>query len=191
MSDRSKEKKQYIIKRSREVFAEKGFKDVTMKDIVEACEISRGGLYLYYDNTEQLFIDVLEYDALEEDMIADISTDMSSAELLAVFLKEQKKLILKKKNQLTVAIYEFYFGRHAEKKDNLLKKQFEDGVRIVETLIAGGVKEGDFVCADPFAKARNIMYVLEGLRVARQTFGITSEMVDQEILSIMQEIVVE
>lgn len=47
MSDKSVQKQKYIIETARNVFMEKGFKEVTMKDIVEACGISRGGLYLY------------------------------------------------------------------------------------------------------------------------------------------------
>ncbi len=48
MSEKSVQKKKYIIETARNVFMEKGFKAVTMKDIVEACEISRGGLYLIF-----------------------------------------------------------------------------------------------------------------------------------------------
>ena len=55
MSEKSVQKKKYIIETARNVFMEKGFKAVTMKDIVEACEISRGGLYLYFQNTGELF----------------------------------------------------------------------------------------------------------------------------------------
>ena len=51
MGEKSVQKKQYILETARKVFATKGYKDVTMKDIVEACEISRGGLYLYFENT--------------------------------------------------------------------------------------------------------------------------------------------
>ena len=29
-----------------------------MKDIVEACEISRGGLYLYFGSTAEIFLEV-------------------------------------------------------------------------------------------------------------------------------------
>ena len=41
MSDKAARKKQHILDTAKKVFAEKGFKDVTMKDIVEACDISR------------------------------------------------------------------------------------------------------------------------------------------------------
>lgn len=46
---------------------EKGFKKVTMKDIVEACDISRGGLYLYFENTSQIFMEVLRMESEEAD----------------------------------------------------------------------------------------------------------------------------
>lgn len=44
MGEKSVQKKRYIVEKARDVFMEKGFKKVTMKDIVEACDISRGGL---------------------------------------------------------------------------------------------------------------------------------------------------
>ena len=46
MGEKSEQKKAYILEVARKVFMEKGYKNVTMKDIVEACDISRGGLYL-------------------------------------------------------------------------------------------------------------------------------------------------
>ena len=44
MGDKSAQKKKLIVERARRVFMEKGYKEVTMKDIVEECDISRGGL---------------------------------------------------------------------------------------------------------------------------------------------------
>lgn len=60
MSEKSVQKRNYIIEKAREVFSQKGYLTVTMKDIVEACEISRGGLYLYFDSIKALFLAVLE-----------------------------------------------------------------------------------------------------------------------------------
>lgn len=67
MGEKSVQKKKYILDTARKVFAEKGFKNVTMKDIVEACEISRGGLYLYFESTEQILMEVLQMEADETD----------------------------------------------------------------------------------------------------------------------------
>ena len=59
MSEKTDSKRQLIIDKATEVFAAKGYRDVTMKDIVEACNISRGGLYLYFESTKQIFLEVL------------------------------------------------------------------------------------------------------------------------------------
>ncbi|MBP5253303.1 MAG: helix-turn-helix transcriptional regulator, partial [Lachnospiraceae bacterium] len=65
MGDKSIQKKQYIIDVAAKVFSEMGYKNVTMKDVVDACDISRGVLYLYYESTSELFIDVLKSQAAE------------------------------------------------------------------------------------------------------------------------------
>lgn len=51
ISIKSELKKRFILKKSKEMFMEKGYQAVTMTDIVEICEISRGGLYRDYKNT--------------------------------------------------------------------------------------------------------------------------------------------
>ena len=63
MGEKSIQKKEYIVEKARDVFARKGFRAVTMKDVVEECDISRGGLYLYFNSTRELFEAVLEKDS--------------------------------------------------------------------------------------------------------------------------------
>ena len=96
---------------------EKGYKHVTMKDIVDACEISRGGLYLYFPGTRELFLEVFK--AEQEDSGSEfeqkIGKDFGPADMLALFLKEQKRGLLTKKGTLQKACYEFVFE---ENKNN-------------------------------------------------------------------------
>ena len=193
MSDKSVQKKQYIIEKAREVFVEKGYKEVTMKDIVEACDISRGGLYLYFQNTKELFEDVLKLEQEDTDDVfgQNISEEATPSDILALFLKEQKKELLSKKPSLNVAIYEYFFKHKVSSKDNLLKKQFDGAVYVIEKLIQAGIQSGEFYCEDPRGAARNIMYVLEGLKIASQTRGIPESAVDREILYVMQGLIAD
>ena len=193
MGEKSARKKQFIIKKAREVFAQRGYKDVTMKDIVDACQISRGGLYLYFDSTKEIFLEVLNAkDDGEENVFAEaVNGKATSADLLALFLQEQKRELCNQENSLTVAIYEFFFANKMEKHENPLHSQFDSAVRVIEKLIADGVRSGEFVCPDPKGAARNIMYVLEGLRVMSQTVGITEKTVNKEILYLMKGIINE
>lgn len=193
MGEKSVQKKKYILETARKVFVEKGYKNVTMKDIVETCGISRGGLYLYFDSTEQILLEVLQMEADETDDVfsQNITQDDTAADILTLFLKEQKKELLQKKNSLTVAIYEYFFSHKSTDKNNMLRKQFDAGVRVLEKLIEAGIASGEFYCEDPKGAASNIMYVLEGMKIDAQTFGITEKMVDEQLLYIMQGLIVE
>ena len=193
MGEKSVQKRKFILDTARKVFMEKGFKRVTMKDIVEACDISRGGLYLYFSSTEEIFLEVLRMESEEtDDVFSDnIKEDATATDILMLFLKEQKKELLRKKDTLTQATYEFYFENTLSKKDNILKKQFESAVIIIKKLIEAGVESGEFYCEDPEGAARNIMLVLEGFKISAQTIGVSAESVDKQLLYILKSLGVE
>ena len=61
-------------------------------------------------------------------------------------------------------------------------------MKVLEKLIEVGVENGEFYCENCMEAARNIMYVLEGMRITAQTIGIKEEMVDREILFILKSL---
>jgi AcrR family transcriptional regulator len=196
MGEKSIRKKQLILEKARAVFAERGYLDVTMKDIVEACQISRGGLYLYFESTREIFLEVLAMkesnESGEEDVFTKaVSEHASSSDILALFLQEQKKELCNQTGSLTRATYEFFFANQMPKNENPLKMQFDGAVQIIEKLITDGVQTGEFICDDPRGAARNIMYVLEGLRIMAQTVGITEKAINKEILYLMKGLLKE
>lgn len=193
MSEKSVQKKKYIVETARGVFKEKGYKGVTMKDIVEACQISRGGLYLYFSSTKELFEEVLRMEQEDADDVfgRSITKEATPAEILALFFKEQKRELLNKKPSLGKAVYEYFFANQIPNRENLLKKQFDAAVYVLENLIMAGVEREEFYCEDPRGYARNIMYVLEGLKIASHTRGISEAAVDREIMFVMQGLLAE
>lgn len=193
MGDKSLYKKKLIVEKAREVFAAKGFTDVTMKDVVEACGISRGGLYLYFSSTEELFLEVLKAESLEDEAEVEkaLAGELSAGDMLAVFLKEQKKEILRKKNNLLAATYEYYFAHRSLGAENPLKQDFDKAVMILSKLIENGIAGNEFVCEEPLSYARNIMYVIEGLKVCSRTMGVTEGAVDRELVYLIGGLVPE
>lgn len=190
MGEKSIQKRKFILETARKVFVEKGFKRVTMKDIVEACDISRGGLYIYFESTNQIFQEVMKLETQEDDDVfsKNIKNDATASDILLLFLMEQKKELLRKQDTLTQAIYEYYFENQLPKKENQLKKQFDSAVKILERLLENGVENGEFYCEDCAGCASNIMFVLEGLKICAQTMGVTSDMVDKELYYILKSI---
>ncbi len=192
MGDKSVRKKQYIIEKAREVFAQKGYKDVTMKDIVDACQISRGGLYLYFDSTRELFIEVLNKEQEGDDLLGGkISEDSTAAEILVLFLVEQKKDILRKRNSLIKATYEFYFQERPEKNKDIFKKDYDSAVKVLQRVIEIGVQNEELICEKPEDAAASIMLILEGLKIMSQTIGVSAELIDRQFIYILSTLGVE
>lgn len=188
MSDKAAKKKQFILDTAKGVFSQKGYNTVTMKDIVDACEISRGGLYIYFDNTEQILLECLEKDSA---LFGGLSSH-PAGEALAMFLNEKKKEILMSENNLTAAVYEFLFSKYLSKsEDNPAKSEFLKTLYVLTEIIEKGVSDEEFYAEDIELTARNILYCIEGLKVASQTMGITEKEVDDELLYLLSGLILE
>ncbi len=74
-------------------------------------------------------------------------------------------------------------------KDNPLKNQVDTSVRIVEKLIENGVETGEFYCENPVGCARNLMYVVEGLKILSKTIGVSEEAIDREVMYVLEGLV--
>lgn len=188
MSDKAARKKQFILDTAKGVFAKKGYKDVTMKDIVDACEISRGGLYLYFDNTESIFLSCVNSD----NEVLNPLSGHSAGDALAMFLNEQKKAVLSAESNLNVAVYEYLFSKFsAGESENAIKATFEKNVEILTAIIDAGVESEEFYAEDSALAARNIMYTVEGLKVSANTFGVSEREVDMQLLYIVSGLLLE
>ena len=192
MGEKSDKKRSFILDKAEEVFERKGFMLVSMKDIVDACDISRGGLYLYFNSTEELLLEVLKRKEEKEDndnvFVGAMEKRATSSDILALFLQEQKKELLNNSDSLTKATYEYFFAHTYKKSENPLKQQFDAAVTIIKKLVEDGVKAGEFFCEDPMGYAYNIMYTLEGIRVMSQTIGMTEKEINKSILYMMTQL---
>ncbi len=190
MSSKAKQKKNFIRETARGVFISRGFKNVTMKDIVEACGISRGGLYLYYSDTEELFLDILKMEAEESDdtFSAAIRENASAKEILTLFLKEQKKELRNSGDSLVAASYEYALLKMETDGDSSLRKRFLQSRRIIERLIRSGNESGEFACPDPEKAAANIMFAVEGMKICSRTMKLSGKAVDEEIAYLLNTV---
>ncbi len=54
-----KDTREHILNMSFELFLQKSFKEVTMKEIVEKTGLSKGAFYHYFDSKEQIYLEVI------------------------------------------------------------------------------------------------------------------------------------
>lgn len=187
MGDKSIQKRNRIVEAARGVFFQRGYKGVTMKDIVEACGISRGGLYLYFSSTRELFEAVLEQEnsTLISVLESPEAKEASPGEVLLMYLERQKKDILKKKDNLAAATYEYMFENKLLNGGASAKKHFDEDVKALERLITDGVAKEWMICESPADAAKNIIYAIEGMKVTAQTMEVTAKALDSQIEYIM------
>ena len=193
MSEKTDLKRQLILESAVKVFSEKGYKTVTMKDIVEASDISRGGLYLYFASVEDIFLAVLEMKekSADEEISGEVLENASGGEILLWFLKSQKKEILRKKDSLMLAKYEYAFSCAEKRRVSFLKKEMDKAVLVLQNILERGTEGGEFACFDPKTEARDMMYAIEGMKLLSLTTGISEKKVDSEFLHMMERIVIE
>lgn len=69
-------KKQLIIEKAVELFAENGFESTSVQQITERCGISKGAFYLYFKSKDELIIGLIDY--FLSNIISDIEQSVSN-----------------------------------------------------------------------------------------------------------------
>lgn len=175
-------KKLFIIEKSTELFIQRGFKAVTMSDIVEACQISRGGLYRYFKNTAEIFLEVINVTREESRFSLEqaVKVKQSAPAILDEFFREQKQELLHTENTLTIAIYEFFFMHKDNMEKNMLQQQFDQAVEVLTNFIQYGIDREEFQPVIPRVIAQNIIMLLEGIRVSGQVMSVKEVLLEEQ-----------
>lgn len=183
MSVKGDKTKQDIKEKAYCLFAEKGYKNVTMKDICEQTGLSRGGLYRHYESTEQIFLEIVS--AFSNKQKAEIESKIKNHipaivilnELLAKYADE----MVDSKNSLTLAIYEYYSNPEISKNDNSVIKQYEISKSAWIELINYGIATKEFNCVNPQAVFNVIVFAYQGVRMYSKLMKIDRNIPNQII----------
>lgn len=158
MGNKGTKTKAKICSEAYKLFAEKGFKEVTMTDICEKTGLSRGGLYRYYSGTAEIFSEILS----EEYVITDrIEKNESAKTILEDMLNAIKNEIMDKELSLSLAIYEYASLGNEEffvGINNNAKKRWI-------SLINYGMETKEFKEVNPKQVSELILYYYQGLRM--------------------------
>ena len=153
MNRKGMETRQHIKTKACQLFAKKGFKEVTMKDICEATGLSRGGLYCHYDSTVRIFDEILNdfMDTQDEEFRSKMQEGMSAVEILDDVLDRYRAEMIDREASLSVAIFEYFSGRGNACGENPLYQQYLSSRRMWEELIQYGIDRKEFYQVDKTA----------------------------------------
>lgn len=167
MNKRGIETRKWIKEKAALLFAEKGFKDVTMKDVCEVSGLSRGGLYCHYESTQQIFQEILRdlMSSQEDEINAKIEQDQSAVSILDEVLERYREEMTDSQSSLSAAIYEYYSRKENSAQDNPLAEQYQASFRAWKKLIQYGVGRKEFADVDVQAVFDLIVFSYQGIRM--------------------------
>lgn len=167
MSLKGDKTKQDIREKAYQLFAEKGFKDVTMKDICELTGLSRGGLYRHYESTEQIFLEIVNAFSNQQksEVLTKIEQRIPATTILEELLSRYAREMIDHQNSISLAIYEFYSNPAVSKEDNSVKKQYEISKSTWIELIHYGIATKEFNCVNPESIFNVMVFAYQGVRM--------------------------
>lgn len=186
---KSVQKREYILDCAKTIFLQKGFAQVTMKDIVDACGISRGGLYRYFNSTREIFLALFQREAEKEMQQAkdEIHDQRSARWILNHYLAFQKKQILEKEPSLTHAAYEFFL----ENPDDqiIYQWQFDGTAEMFREILDYGCRKGEFVLEDTAALARHLALFLNNLYLSSPLLNLPEPHIEEQFKLLLKPLV--
>nr|WP_288824271.1 TetR/AcrR family transcriptional regulator [uncultured Clostridium sp.] len=176
--------KQLILEKAYELFAVKGFTQVTMKDICDKTGLSRGGLYRHYENTDHIFEEIIKsfsegsIDNINEKMNRGIKADIILDELFSVLEEE----MLNKKDSLSLAIYEYAVTT----KSDLFEKINDIGRKKWQRLLNYGMERGEFIKTNPEPIIDLLLYSYQGVQMWSNITDISRSQISEMLQKIKE-----
>jgi AcrR family transcriptional regulator len=192
-NEHREERKKIILNAAKEVFIRKGFNATTIQDIINHSGVSRGGVYTYFQNTEDIFIEILK--RRDEDDLLDLESiyldGKSNWEALTYILSMIQVGIETQTDVLVPVIYEYYFtvGWNTKKPLPLLERRIEQTKQSLMEILQKGVDEKEFSTKISIEDiARTIITFCDGIYMSSFLLGAEKVKVGNQFKTISQYI---
>lgn len=192
INKRGEETRKLIKKCACGLFASKGFKQVTMKDICEAASLSRGGLYCHYESTQEIFKEIInDFMSRQEDIFSEkIGQNIPAKEILNEVLEKYKAEMLDGQASLSLAIYEYFSIADVSETENELNTQYLASFKAWKNLLDYGIQTGEFNPVDIRPVFDLIIFSYQGVRMYSKLMPINEE-IPQGIIEQIRKIIVK
>jgi AcrR family transcriptional regulator len=150
-----------IIKAALEVFGECGLANARLQDIAERAGVSKGTIYLYFPNKEELFREMIRQTAIAAIERAEKTLSHGTpSEQLVAFMRGYWQFV---RSPAFITIYRLVLGELHQFPD--LAKFYADevvarGQKLLAGIIRRGIDAGEFREIDPMVAARMLVAVI-------------------------------
>ncbi|MFV1950095.1 MAG: TetR/AcrR family transcriptional regulator [Anaerolineales bacterium] len=163
-TDVSEERKNQILDAAMETFSKVGFHKARMSDIAESSGLSKGSLYWYFENKNDLIVNLLAR-VFEPELkdLRDLLTDPRPVDDRLLAYAERSADDMVKMLKWVPLVYDFIaLAFRQETIKESIKKFYQQNMEIVETLIQQGLDSGELVADNAKDAAIAIGSILEG-----------------------------
>lgn len=165
--DVSQERIDQILNAATAVFAQRGFHDARMDDIVDESGLSKGALYWYFKSKDDIISAILVN--LFERELADlqrlITAEGPASHRIMEFTRNSMD-DMKRMMRILPITYEFYALAFRNKKvRQTLRKYLRNYMEILLPIIRQGIQQGEFRSIEPKETAIALGAVIEGTTV--------------------------
>lgn len=163
MPSKGDKTREFIKQAAYPLFVERGFKEVTMKDICEAAGLSRGGLYRHFGSTAELFEEIWRglVSNTEEDLEQRMKEGHSARKMLRDILEVRKREMEENDKSLTLSVCEY---SHAVSSEMFIELNEKSKI-MWGKMICYGMERGEFAQVDADAVVDMILYSYQGARM--------------------------
>jgi AcrR family transcriptional regulator len=163
-------RKQDILSAAEKIFIQKGYQRTTLEEIALLCELSKGTLYLYFKNKEQLFLAVIEkvfigfntafieYLSTTNDLRPDERLAGLATAALAYIAENPDTKSLLQESHIFMAIHGFDHEsiQRMHKKSTLIPE-------LLSSVVKQGIDDGVFHDVDPLLISEAYFSMIRGM----------------------------
>ena len=159
MADKSLKKRNLILDCAEKVFSQKGFSVVTMKDIIEACNISRGGIYLYFSSTDEIFMEVIKshHQTYLKKTQHNIDEVKDFQVIVETYFENLKQEMLNIKGSLKLAMVEFFITHKTDTESEFFISAMNGLKAPISEILLLGKKQGK-ISYDNLSDAADLVF---------------------------------
>ena len=152
------ESKRSILEAACDVFAERGYEKASVREVAARAGISVGGIYLYFNNKEELYTGLMR--GQMDEFLGRVDRLRNDAALTALrkLIDLYMELAVTKTKMLSTSIKEYDLEFKRPIRDAFFRSQH----RIISGILQQGMRDGSFRSIDCSTMAQMILVTLRG-----------------------------
>jgi len=187
------QRRQNILKAAKRLFIERGFKSVTVANIAEKAELSKGAIYLYFSSKEEIYAQILlaDIEHFHGEIFQIFDGGKSAADILLDFADAYIDIFLKEREQFRILMNfmlqadNLTLSRETRKR---IISEMNRTISLIEKILQYGVDSGELTLEkQDIRKMRNALWGLLNGIISLHLFVGAESMREERIRSNVRE----